>query len=249
MKKILFIGLLSFLLAAIWQLPLSYAKPHIEKLAQGKVSLGETSGSLWRGTAKDVTVNNIPLGKLDWQIQPLKSLLALSLKSDFQLSGDEIKAQGNIAISANKKITLNNTDFEVDAIFINSLQNKAKLSGEIQGKLKYAEIHNKNLPIIDGMIDWKEGSLKAPIKLPAGNYNAVITPESGDLKIKLTSSDAPAELNGDITLKKNWKYNSNLIVKASDKGLNSMLKFTGKQQADGSFSFKNTGDLSPFIGQ
>ncbi len=249
MKKILFIGLLSFLLAAIWQLPLSYAKPHIEKLTQGKVSLGETSGSLWRGTAKDVTVNNIPLGKLDWQIQPLKSLLALSLKSDFQLSGDEIKAQGNIAISANKKITLNNTDFEVDAVFINSLQNKAKLSGEIQGKLKYAEIHNKNLPIIDGIIDWKEGALNSPIKLPAGNYNAIITPESGDLKIKLTSSDAPAELNGDITLKKDWRYNSNLIVKASDKGLNSMLKFTGKQQADGSFAFKNTGDLSPFIGR
>ena len=249
MKKILFLGLLSFLLAAIWQLPLSYAKPHIEKLARGDVKLGQTSGTLWQGTAKDFTVKNIPLGKLDWQINPLKSLLALSLKSDFQLSGDDIKATGNIAISANKKVILNDTDFELDAAFINTLQNKAKLSGEIQGKLKYAELHNKNLPIIDGIIDWKEGALKSPIKLAAGNYNAIITPESGDLKIKLTSSDAPAELNGDIKLKKDWKYNSNVIVKATDKGLNSMLKFTGKQQADGSFAFKNSGDLSPFIEQ
>ncbi len=247
MKKILFLGLLSFLLAAVWQLPLSYAKPHIEKLASGEVKLGQVSGTLWQGTAKNLTLKNIPLGQLDWQIQPLKSLLALSLKSDFQLSGDEIKVTGNVAISANKKIILNNTDFEIDALFINALQNKAKLSGEIQGKLKYAEIHNKNLPIIDGVIDWKEGALKSPIKLPAGNYNAVITPESDDLKIKLTSTDAPAELNGDIKLKKDWKYNSNVIVKATDKGLNSMLKFTGKQQADGSFAFKNSGDLSPFI--
>ncbi len=249
MKKILFLGLLSFLVAAVWQLPLSYAKPHIEKLAQGQVQLGQVSGTLWKGTAKDLIVKNISLGQFDWQIKPLKSLLSLSLKSDFTLSGDEIRANGNIAITPNKKVTLHNTDFEIDALFINTLQNKAKLTGEIQGKLKYAEIHNKNLPIIDGVIDWKEGALKSPIKLPAGNYNAVITPDSGDLKIKLTSSNAPAELNGDIKLKKDWKYNSNVIVKATDKGLNSMLKFTGKQQADGSFAFKNNGDLKPFIGQ
>ena len=249
MKKILFAGLVSFLLAALWQLPLSYVKPHIEKLAGGDITLGQVSGTLWRGVARDLTVKNIPLGQLNWQIQPLKSLLSLSLKSDFTLNGDEVKATGNISLSANKKVTLNNTDFEVDTLFINKLQNKAKLLGELQGKIKYAEIHNKNLPVIDGVIDWKEGALKSPIKLPAGNYNAVINPDSGDLKIKLTSSDAPAELNGDIKLKKDWKYNANIIVKASDQGLNSMLKFTGKQQADGSFAFKNNGDLKPFIGQ
>jgi len=249
MKKILFFGLLAFLIASIWQLPLSYAKPHIEKLAKGSIKFGDVSGTVWEGEARDFSVKNISLGQLNWTIQPIKSLLSLSLKTSFKLDGDEIKANGLANIFPNKKVILNNTLFDIDALFFNKFQNKAKLSGEIKGNLKQAEIHNKTLPIIDGTIDWKEGALKSPIKLPAGDYNAVITPESGNLRIKLTSSDAPAELNGDIKLNKDWKYNSDIKVKANDTGLNSMLKFTGKPQADGSFAFKNSGDLSLFIGK
>ena len=249
MKKILFFGLLAFLIAALWQLPLSYAKPHIEKLTKGDIQLGEVSGTIWKGESKNFSVKNTPLGRLNWTVQPLKSLLSLSVKSSFKLDGDNIKANGFVGVFPNKKVTLNNTAFDIDALFINKLQNKAVLDGEIKGDIKHAELHNKNLPIIDGTIDWKEGALKSPIKLPAGDYNAIITPDSGNLRIKLTSTDAPAELNGDIKLNKDWKYDSNIKVKANDKGLNSMLKFTGKPQADGSYAFKNKGDLSPFIGK
>jgi len=247
MKKILFFGLLAFIVAALWQLPLSYAKPHIEKLTRGDIQLGEVSGTIWKGESKSFSVKNTPLGQLNWTIQPLKSLLSLSIKSSFKLSGDYIQVNGFVGITPNKKITLNNTNYDIDALFINRFQNKAKLSGEIKGKINHAELHNNNLPIIDAIINWQEGALESPIKLPAGDYNAVITPESDKLRIKLTSTDAPAELNGDITLNKDWKYDSNIKVKANDKGLNAMLKFTGKPQPDGSYEFKNKGDLSPFI--
>ena len=249
MKKIIFFGLLAFLIAAAWQLPLSYAKPHIEKFTKGDIQLGEASGTIWKGKASDFSYRNTQLGELNWTIQPIKSLMSLSLTSTFKLRGDDLNANGLASVFPNKKLTLEGTEFDINAPFINKFQNKAKLGGEFKGKLTHAVVHNKNLPIISGTLDWNEGALQSPIKLPAGNYNAIFTPDSGDMRIKLTSSDAPAELNGDIKLNKDWKYDSSIKVIANDPGLNSMLKFTGKPQADGSFSFKQKGDLSPFIGK
>jgi hypothetical protein len=246
MKKIIFFGLLSFLLAAIWQLPLSYAKPYLEKMVPN-VKFGEASGTIWKGTFDNLNVKNNPLGQLDWSVNPLQSLLSLSVNTSFKLDGEKITATGVAKIAPNKKITLNDTQFEVDASIINQLQKKAKLAGDIKGNLSQAVIHNNNLPLINGTIDWKEGAVTSPLKLPAGDYRAVITPESGDLLIKLSSSDAPAELNGKIKLNKEWKYDADIKVKAIDAGLKSMLKLVGKPKADGRYALKYKGDLSPFI--
>ncbi len=247
MKKIIFIGILSFLLAAIWQLPLSFAKPYAEKMIDG-LKLEEVSGTIWNGKSQRLTANNIYLGKANWKVDPIKSLKSFSLKSTFSIKSDDITASGFAGLTPTKQLILDDTTFQISANYLNKLQKQAVLAGDISGKLKHAVLDELNLPEIDGNIDWKEASVTSPLlKLPAGDYHSVITPNDAGLKILLSSTDAPAELNGEITLNKEWIYQTDINIKAKEKGLAAMLGLVGKKLSDGSVQVKKKGDLKPFL--
>jgi general secretion pathway protein N len=248
MKKILFLGLLTFLVAALWQLPLSYAKPYAEKYVKGLKLKGE-SGTVWNGEANQLIANNTNFKKVKWNVRPFESLTSLSLKFDFDIQGGDLTAKGLAGITPNKTLIIDNTQFELNASYINNQQKLAKFSGDIKGTIKHAELNQQELPIVNGVIDWKEAAISSPIKLAQGDYHAIITPDSGKMNIQLSSSDAPVELGGKITLNKEWNYNTDLNIKATDPNLAPMMGMLGKMQANGSVKVKKQGDLKPFIGK
>lgn len=248
MKKIIFLGLLSFLLAALWLLPLSFAKPYAEKYVAG-LQLNDVSGTIWNGKVGSFIIAKTDLENVKWKLQPLKSLTSLSLNFSFNIDGKDLTAKGFAGITPSQKLILDDTQFDLDAKYINTLQTVAKTSGDIKGTIKHAELDQESLPIVNAVIDWKEAAISSPIKLAQGDYHAKITPDSGDLNIKLSSSDAPMELDGKIKLNKEWLYDSDINIKSNDPGLGSMIGLIGKKQADGTVNLKNKGDLKPFLGK
>ena len=114
MKKIIFLGLLVFLLAALWQLPLSIAQPYVEKLVSG-LTFGSTSGTVWNGKATNFKVNNNSLGEVSWKVQPIQSLISFKLKTHFKITGDELNADGFAGLGINKKLSLDNTRFDISS--------------------------------------------------------------------------------------------------------------------------------------
>ena len=247
MKKIIFFGFLSFVLAAIWFLPLAFITPHLNKYTSD-VTLQNPQGTIWNGEVDHLSIKNNYLGNLNWRVDPLKSLTSLSLKTKFTLSSEDINAKGLAGLTINKHLLIENTQFDVNAEYINSLQNNAKLSGSFNGFVKDALLIQQKVPVIDGIINWQNGSLDAPIKLEKGDYRAELKPVDQDLDIKLSSKEAPIELNGRIKLQNNWVFNTNLTTKSNNRGLMAMMKFAGKPQTDGSILIKQSGDLKPFIG-
>lgn len=248
MKKIIFIGLLSFLLASIWQLPLSFAKPYAEKAIKGLKMKG-VNGTIWNGKAEHFTINKTFLGEVAWKVDPIKSITSLSLKSSFDITGTSLTASGLAGITPSQKLILDDTTFDLNASYINKLQKYAKLAGELKGNIQHAELDQKSLPIVKGIIDWKNGAVTSPLQLAPGDYKAIISPDSGDILIKLSSFDAPAELNGEIKLNKEWIYNTDLNLKPSDKSIEPMIGLLGKKQTNGSIQIKQSGDLKPFLGK
>jgi len=246
MKKIIFLGIISFLLAAIWQLPLSFAKPYVEQNIKN-LKLDGVSGTIWQGEAQNLNIQDTNLGKVKWRVQPLQSLLSLSLKSSFNIKSPDLSANGVAALTPAKNIILNDTLFDLDSNYINKLQANVQLSGDINGSIKYAEIEQQKVPHIDAVINWKGGALQKPIILEPGDYHAVVKPESDNLNIKLTSSEAPIELNGDIVVNKEWLFETNISTKAKKPSVRAMLNLAGKPQKDGTTLIKHKGDLKPFI--
>ncbi|HIQ15047.1 MAG TPA: type II secretion system protein N [Leucothrix sp.] len=246
MKKIIFFGLISFLFAAIWQLPLPFAKPYIEKLTK-QIKMTDVSGTIWNAEAKQLTINNTRIDNVKWKVRPLHSLTTLSLNTSFKIQDKNLTANGIARITPQKKLILDDTKFTLDASYLNTLQNNAKLTGDIIGNIKHAVLDQKDLPEINGVINWNAAAITSPIKVPQGDYHALITPDKDGLHIKLTSSEAPAELNGSIKLNKEWFYDADISIKAKDKGLGSILGLVGKKQPDGSVKIKQKGDLKPFL--
>ncbi len=247
MKKLIFLGLLSFLIAAIWQLPLSFAKPYAEKFVQG-LKLDGVNGTIWNGSVQHLTHRNNDFGQLSWKLKPLQSLTSLSLKTAFKMNGKQLNADGTAAVTPSKKIILDNTRFDMDASKLNRFQKQAQLSGEIQGMIKHAELQEKQLPVLDAVIDWKQGAISSMLlKLPAGDYHAVITPNDNGLLIKPTSTEAPLQISGSINLDKNWIYKPKLTVGSRDPNIAGLLKFAGEPQPDGSVQINKSLDLKPFL--
>jgi len=247
MKKLIFFGLISFLLATIWFMPLAFVVPHLSKVTNAVV-VQEPNGTIWHGEVNHLTVKNNYLGKATWQVDPLQSIKSLSLKTKFTLKGNDINANGVAGIAINKDLVIDNTQFDINARYINTLQSNAKLSGNFNGFVKHAVIKKGEVPAIDAIVNWQDGAVDAPIKLAEGDYRAVIKPENDNLDIKLSSKEAPIELNGDIKLQKDWLFATNLITKSNNPGLMAMMKFAGKPQTDGTILIKQKGDLKPFIG-
>ncbi|MEE9309530.1 MAG: type II secretion system protein N [Cocleimonas sp.] len=248
MKKILFLGLLVFLAAALWQLPLSIVKPYAEKYVAG-LKINEASGTVWKGEAQQLIANNTNFEKVKWTVKPLASLTSLSLKFDFDIEGRDLTAKGLAGLTPNKNLIIEDTTFTLNARYLNKQQRFARLSGDISGNINHATLNQRDLPMIDGIIDWKEAAVTSPIKLAKGDYHAVVTPDADKLNIQLTSSDAPVELSGKITLNKEWMYNTDLNIKASDPTIAPMMGLLGRAQADGAVNIKRKGDLKPFIGK
>jgi hypothetical protein len=247
MKKLIFLGLLSFLIAAVWQLPLSFAKPYAEKYVQG-LELDHVNGTIWNGSAQNVKHRKQDFGHVSWKVNPLQSLTSLSLKTAFKINSKQLTAEGIAAITPSKKIILNNTNFDMDASYINNFQKKAKLSGELQGTINHAELEKNQLPVVDADIDWKQGTVSSMLlNLSAGDYHAKIRPNDNGLHIEPTSNDAPLQLSGTIDLSKDWIYKPNLKVSSKDQSIAGLLKFAGKTQPDGSTQINKSLDLKPFL--
>jgi len=250
MKSVIFAGIFAFFISLIYFTPLSFITPYL--LGDNKnIIIEEPSGTIWSGEIRHLTVNRHYLGKANWTFSPLKSLTSLSLKTQFILKSDDIDVKGTAGVDLSRHILIDDTQFDINSSYINTLQNNVKLSGSFNGLIKHATLKEKTLPNIDGVINWTNGTVDTPfVTLEKGNYKAILIPESENIDIKLSSNNAPIELNGDIKVQSNWLYTTNVTINSKNKGLMAAIRLalSGKTQNDGSALVKTKGDLKPFIG-
>ncbi len=91
MKRALFIcsGFVFFLICILWRAPAWVAMDLLTPQLPRGLSLGQASGSVWRGQLASVQFQNIEIRQLQWRLQILKAIsgapLAVSLKHPAEL--------------------------------------------------------------------------------------------------------------------------------------------------------------------
>ena len=248
MKKLIVLGLITFIIALLWQAPATLLATTLEQNNPG-LNIKGISGRFWKGSAEQVTYQQTPLGKATWTINPLGLLMA-SFKGHLTLSSTDFNLDGDFVAGMKGSLSLTDTLFDVSGAWINRLQNYTTLGGTFRGIIAELESTPNNPaepPLINGTLNWEQGSIKKPINLPDGNYQLIITPDSdGKLTGELTSNKAPLDLKGTLTLDKTWQYTTDVKVKATPKGqaLKRMLSMIAKKSPDGRIHLKQTGSLS-----
>jgi|GEM_PF-2626998 len=246
--KLIFLGLLTFTLTAIWLAPAAFVAPYIEQAAPN-VRITNASGTIWNGQASSVNANNFDLGSVNWEVSPLKSLFSLSLVADLDIKGSELNASGNAAYGYDKSIRLNEVKFDADAGIVRRFQPQLQLAGKFEGIVDNAEIQPGGFPVINGVINLVKGSVIFP-RVEPGNYRADIQSEDNSLIAEISSVDAALSLDGKASINSNWQYQSDVLAKANP-GLNPMIMNLLKPVAgsnpgpDGSLRINRKGTITP----
>jgi len=248
--KLILLGLLTFILTAVWLTPAAFVAPYIEKFAPN-VRIGNASGTIWNGKAGSVSANNFNLGSVDWRLRPLKSLFSLAAVADLEISGSELKANGNVAYGLDKSIRLSAMQFEADASIVKRFQPQVALTGNFEGMIDNAEIQPGGFPVVNGVVNMVQLSVIIP-RVEPGNYRADVKSEDNALIADISSDKAPLNLNGKASINSDWQYQSDVIAKASP-GLNPMIMNLLRPVAgsnpgpDGSLRINRNGKIDPFI--
>lgn len=246
--KLILLGLITFLITALWLTPAAFVEPHIERLAPN-VQISGSSGTIWSGKATNARVNGFDLGNVTWKIHPFKSLLSLALVSNIEIVSPQLKASGQASYGLDRGIKLDNTNFEADANLLSRVQRVAQLGGEFQGLIEHAEIYPEGFPVINGVLNFTQGEILAPVRLDPGNYRADISSENESLIAAITNVSAPLDINGKLVLQKNWQYQVDLSAKPQA-DMNPVAKGFLRSQGgnpgpDGTYLINRKGALQP----
>jgi len=246
--KLILLGLITFILTAVWLMPAAFVAPYVERFAPN-VRIANASGTIWNGKAGSVSANNFNVGSVDWKLRPFKSLFSLSVVADLEINGDELEANGNAAYGLDKSIRLDAMQFKADAAIVKRFQPQVALTGNFEGIIDNAEIQPGGFPIVNGMVNMVELGVIFP-RVEPGNYRADITSEDNSLIADISSADSPLNLNGKASINSEGQYQSDLIARASP-SLNPMIMNLLRPVAgnnpgpDGSLRINRKGKIAP----
>lgn len=248
-KTLIITGLLAFGGTLIATLPASFVVEPLNK--QPNITLSGAEGSLWTGNITQATVNNISWGEVHWKLQPL-SLLTGKLAVKLDTKHPEADIKGIAKINLSKELTLQDVLFNISGSRINQLQPYAKFAGTAKGRidnLYLADFELNQAPLIDGVLNLEHASMSMPMNIHEGNYKLMIENNGEENVGKISTHQAPVEITGNLTLKKDWNYKTDLAIKTTPTGsnLNVFLNMAGKKTADGKLLIKQQGDLKPLL--
>lgn len=242
--KLLLLGSASLLISLAASFPASLLLPFVP--ASSSVQLSGVTGSIWKGKATHISVQQIPLGQLSWNIQPL-ALLTATLQSSFHISGDDLKIEGIVNAYPDKTLKLEAIEADVNAAWLQNFKKiPAKLAGNFHANIEDAVLDQDHIPLINGKVEWERGEVINPLPIPVGDYLIKLTTDSKKQKGLLSSNDAPFDIKGNLSLDEQWQYNTKLKIKANEaapKMLASGLQSLGKKDPEGFVDVNLKGNL------
>ncbi len=243
MKRILKFTVLFFLACAgflIATLPVNYLLPYLPKSMP--LAINGAQGTVWKGSATQLSWQGQSLGKVEWKIHPT-SLLLLRLNADFKLSGEAIHADGNAVIKKDKSVLLTNTflDAEIAKLPLSSLNMMVVPEGKISATIRSLSIQEQKLESADADVLWENAKITSPVELKLGQVSLNITGKEGALDGILDSKDGAIKATGKLNvspqglLKANIKLTPDTDAPADIKDL---LPMIGKPDRNGTVTIK-----------
>lgn len=243
---VLLLSYAGFLLA---NMPASWvvAQAH-EQLATAQVSLADTRGSAWNGSA-ELSLEKQHLGRLNWSTSPW-SVLGGELNADFSLEGQRLELSGLVA-SGHDTTRLGNLDGRADIDFLAALLGiPADLEGTLVAHLNEVVIGNNRT------IRSAEGKLVAHgVRIPdlgVGLGNLTMTLENSGKKVtgQLDNAGGDIAIRGTLTLTRSGSYVFQATLKPRPGRPNEnqirdgLTVILGKTDSQGRFHYSTTGRIS-----
>ena len=241
-KKQLLILLFALLLMLILQFPAITA---INSINKNNLKVNGVNGTVWKGSASEISSNEIYLRQTRWRIVP-SELLRGNLTFDIstypyngQLKFNLILDLMNNLSAMDIKGNFPNDILEIIAPFLG-------VSSEIDINIKSLSLNNKNINQLEGQILLNNLVMKGISNRVLGSYKIDLFERNGEIYGSIDDVSGEVDIAATMSLTLSGKYIIDGAVSEKQNTSNqvrTILSFLGTQNENGQRSFRFEGEI------
>ena len=241
-KKQLLISLFALLLMLILQFPAITA---INSINKNNLKVNGVNGTVWKGSASEISSNEIYLRQTRWRIVP-SELLRGNLTFDIstypyngQLKFNLILDFMNNLSATDIKGNFPNDTLEIIAPFLG-------VSSEIDMNIKSLSLNNKGINQLEGQILLNNLVMKGISNRVLGSYKIDLFERNGEIYGSIDDVSGEVDIAATMSLTLSGKYIIDGTVSAKQNTSNqirTILSFLGAENKNGQRSFRFEGEI------
>ena len=241
-KKQLLILLFALLLMLILQFPAITA---INSINKNNLKVNGVNGTVWKGSASEISSNEIYLRQTKWKIVPselLKGNLTFDISTypyNGQLKFNLILDLMNNLSAMDIKGNFPNDILEIIAPFLG-------VSSEIDINIKSLSLNNKNINQLEGQILLNNLVMKGISNRVLGSYKIDLFERNGEIYGSIDDISGEVDIAATMSLTLSGKYIIDGAVSEKQNTSNqvrTILSFLGAENENGQRSFRFEGEI------
>ena len=241
-KKQVLVSLFALLLMLILQFP---AITVINSINKNNLKVNGVNGTIWKGSASEISSNEIYLRQTKWKIAPselLKGNLTFDISTypfNGQLKFNLILDLMNNLRATDIKGNFPNDILEIIAPFLG-------VSSEIDMNIKSLSLNNKGINQLEGQVLLNNLVMKGISNRVLGSYKIDLFERNGEIYGSIDDVSGEVDIAATMSLTLSGKYIIDGAVSEKQNTSNqvrTILSFLGTQNEDGQRSFRFEGEI------
>ena len=241
-KKQVLVSLFALLLMLILQFPAITA---INSINKNNLKVNGVNGTIWKGSASEISSNEIYLRQTKWKIAPselLKGNLTFDISTypfNGQLKFNLILDLMNNLSATDIKGNFPNDILEIIAPFLG-------VSSEIDMNIKSLSLNNKGINQLEGQILLNNFLMKGISNRVLGSYKIDLFERNGEIYGSIDDISGEVDIAATMSLTLSGKYIIDGAVSEKQNTSNqvrTILSFLGAENENGQRSFRFEGEI------
>ena len=241
-KKQVLVSLFALLLMLILQFPAITA---INSINKNNLKVNGVNGTIWKGSASEISSNEIYLRQTKWKIAPselLKGNLTFDISTypfNGQLKFNLILDLMNNLRATDIKGNFPNDILEIIATFLG-------VSSEIDMNIKSLSLNNKGINQLEGQILLNNLVMKGISNRVLGSYKIDLFERNGEIYGSIDDVSGEVDIAATMSLTLSGKYIIDGAVSEKQNTSNqvrTILSFLGAEKENGQRSFRFEGEI------
>ena len=241
-KKQVLVSLFALLLMLILQFPAITA---INSINKNNLKVNGVNGTIWKGSASEISSNEIYLRQTKWKIAPselLKGNLTFDISTypfNGQLKFNLILDLMNNLSATDIKGNFPNDILEIIAPFLG-------VSSEIDMNIKSLSLNNKDINQLEGQILLNNLVMKGISNRVLGSYKIDLFERNGEIYGSIDDVSGEVDIAATMSLTLSGKYIIDGAVSEKQNTSNqvrTILSFLGAENENGQRSFRFEGEI------
>jgi hypothetical protein len=212
--------------------------------------LSGVGGSVWRGSARRVKVEETVADDVRWRFLPGRLLLGeIAFGVQAQYAGGP--AAGRLSADWRRELHLSDFSYRMDARRLTDFMPLpiAEFSGDIDTDLQQVTVHNGTLQSVTGKVSWDEATLTSPFETLLGNYRVDLRTTERGHRAELRGEGGSLAAEGEVRVQQDGRFNAEITLTPASNApreLVQQLNFIARRQRNGKYLLKHNGSLRDF---